>query len=225
MENLVHFDIAAVIMLLVMLFTNIFSKRAKNTAGYMFMLLISITMLAALFNVLTISLENTNTNQNTLYNFIRSTYLLFHNTATPVYVMYIVSLTRTWHKFKKRPYIGFILLIPYFTVVGLIISNPFTNVVFSYENGVLNRTVISHALYFFATFYVLLGFVYLIIYHRTLSVKSIIVLCSSIPLGTLAVVVKHFFPHSLVEIFCNAVVLMIISMTIQNPEKNVDSVT
>lgn len=225
MENLVHFDIAAVIMLLVMLFTNIFSKRAKNTAGYMFMLLISITMVAALFNVLTISLENTNTNQNTLYNFIRSTYLLFHNTATPVYVMYIVSLTRTWHKFKKRPYIGFILLIPYFTVAGLIISNPFTNVIFSYENGVLNRTVISHALYFFATFYVLLGFVYLIIYHRTLSVKSIIVLCSSIPLGTLAVVVKHFFPHSLVEIFCNAVVLMIISMTIQNPEKNVDSVT
>ena len=150
---------------------------------------------------------------------------MFHNTATPVFVMYIVSLTRTWHKFKRKPYIGFILLIPYFIVAGLIISNPFTNIVFSFENGVLNKTIVANSLYFFATFYILLGFAYIIIYRKTLRIGSILVLCSSIPLGTLAVFVKHFFPRSLVEIFCNAVVLMIISMTIQNPEKNVDSAT
>ena len=139
--------------------------------------------------------------------------------------MYIISLTRTWHKFKRKPYVGIILLIPYFTVAGLIISNPFTNIVFSFENGVLSKTIVANSLYFFATFYVLLGFAYILIYHKTLRLGSILVLCSSIPLGTLAVFVKHFFPRSLVEIFCNAVVLMIVSMTIQNPEKNVDSTT
>ncbi len=225
MENLVHFDIAAVIMLLVMLLTNLFSKRAKNTAGYMYMLLVAITMIAALFNVITVALENAETGNVLLHNIVRTTYLLFHNTATPVFVMYIVSLTRTWHKFKRKPYIGFILLIPYFVVACLIISNPFTNIIFSFENGVLNKTTIANSLYFFATFYVLLGFAYILIYRKTLKTGSILVLCSSIPLGTLAVFVKHFFPRSLVEIFCNAVVLMIISMTIQNPEKNVDSVT
>ncbi len=225
MENLVHFDIAAVIMLLVMLFTNLFSKRARNTAGYMYLILVAITMIAALFNVFTVALENAGTDNVVLYNFVRSIYLLFHNTATPVYVMYIISLTRTWHKFKKRPYVGFILLIPYFVVVGLVISNPFTNIIFNYENGELTKTVVANSLYFFATFYVLLGFVYLIIFRRTLKPVAITVLCSSIPLAALAVIVKHFFPRSLVEIFCNAVVLMIISMTIQNPEKNVDSVT
>ena len=225
MENLVHFDIAAVIMLFVILMTSLFSKRTKNTAAYMYLLLVAITMIAALFNVITVVLENAETENATLYNVMRSTYLLFHNTATPVYVMYIVSLTRTWHKFKKRPYIGFILLIPYFVVAGLVISNPFTNIVFSYENGVLTKTIVANSLYFFATFYMLLGFIYLIIYRKTLRTGAIMVLCSSIPLGTLAVFVKYFFPHSLVEIFCNAVVLMIISMTIQNPEKNVDSIT
>ena len=225
MENLVHFDIAAVIMLFVMLLTNLFSKRAKNTAGYMYMLLVAITMIAAFFNVITVALENAETSNVLLHNIVRTTYLLFHNTATPVFVMYIVSLTRTWHKFKRKPYIGFILLIPYFIVAGLIISNPFTNIVFSFENGVLSKTIVANSLYFFATFYVLLGFAYIIIYRKTLRIGSILVLCSSIPLGTLAVFVKHFFPRSLVEIFCNAVVLMIISMTIQNPEKNVDSAT
>lgn len=225
MENLVHFDIAAVIMLLVMLLTNLFSKRAKNTAGYIYLLLVAVTMIAALFNVITVALENTETENIILHNIMRSIYLLFHNTATPVYVMYIVSLTRTWHKFKKRPYIGFILLIPFLVVAGFIISNPFTNIVFSYGNGVLTKTIVANSLYFFASFYMLLGFVYLIIYRKTLRTGAIMVLCSSIPLGTLAVIVKHFFPRSLVEIFCNAVVLMIISMTIQNPEKNVDSVT
>lgn len=225
MENLVHFDIAAVIMLLVMLFTNLFSKRAKNTAGYMYLVLVAITMIAALFNVITVALENAETENVTLYNIVRSTYLLFHNTATPVYVMYIVSLTRTWHKFKKKPYIGIILLIPYFVVAGMIISNPFTNIVFSYENGEITKTAVANSLYFFATFYILLGFVYLLIYRKTLRTGPILVLCSSIPLGIIAVFVKHFFPRSLVEIFSNAVVLMIISMTIQNPEKNIDSVT
>ncbi len=225
MENLVHFDIAAVVMLLVMLFTNLFSKRAKNTAGYMYLLLVVVTMIAALFNVFTVALENTETENILLHNIVRTTYLLFHNTATPVFVMYIISLTRTWHKFKKKPYIAFILLIPYLTVAGIVISNPFTNIVFAYENGILNKTTVANSLYFFATFYVLLGFIYILIHRRTLRIGAIMVLCSSIPLGVLAVFIKHFFPRSLVEIFSNAVVLMIISMTIQNPEKNVDSVT
>ncbi len=225
MENLVHFDIAAVIMLLIMLFTNLFSKRAKNTAGYMYLLLVAITMIAALLNVITVALENARTDNVLLHSIVRTAYLLFHNTATPVYVMYIVSLTRTWHKFKNTPAVGFIFLIPYFVVAGLIISNPFTNIIFSYENGVLAKTAVAKAFYLFATFYVLLGFVYLIVFRKTLRPGAIMVLCSSIPLGALAIFVKHFFPHSLVEIFCNAVVLMIISMTIQNPEKNVDSVT
>lgn len=225
MENLVHFDIAAVIMLLVMLMTNIFSKRAKNTAGHIYVLLVGVTMVAALFNVFTVALENIGTNNVVLHNIVRTIYLLFHNTATPLFVMYIISLTRTWHKFKTNPHIGIILMIPYFVVVGIIVSNPFTNIVFTLENGALVKTTFADSLYFFATFYVLLGFVYIIMYRRTLRIGAILVLCSSIPLGVIAVFVKHFFPRSLVEIFSNAVVLMIISMTIQNPEKNVDTIT
>lgn len=225
MENLVHFDIAAVIMLMIMLFTNIFSKRVRNTAGNIYLLLVLVTMVAALFNVVTVALENAQTENVVLHNIVRTIYLLFHNSATPVFVMYIISLTRTWHMFKKKPAIGIILLIPYFVEIGLIVSNPFTNIVFSFENGVLNKTTVADSLYFFATFYVLLGFAYIIICRKTLRTGVILVLCSSIPLAIIAVAVKHFFPRSLVEIFSNAVVLMIISMTIQNPEKNVDTVT
>ena len=68
MENLVHFAIAAVIMLLVMLMTNMFSKRAKNTAGHIYVLLVGVTMVAALFNVFTVALENIGTDNVVLHN-------------------------------------------------------------------------------------------------------------------------------------------------------------
>lgn len=225
MENLVHFDIAAVIMLFIMLTTSLFSKRAKNTASYIYLTLVGITMVAALFNVFTIALENMKTDNTVLYTTVRTIYLLFHNTATPVYVMYVISLTRTWHKFKLKPYMGIILLIPYCIIAGIIVTNPFTDILFSYENGTLHKMDTANTLYMFALFYVLLAFVYIIIYHKTLRPGAIMVLCSSIPLGILAVVIKHFYPRSLVEIFSNAVVLMIVSLTIQNPEKYVDSIT
>ncbi len=225
MENLVHFDIAAVIMLLVMLLTNLFSKKSRNTAGYIFVLLIINTMIAALLNVITIAMENVASDNASLYYAVRTGYLLFHNLATPLYVMYIISLTRTWHKFKKKPYIGIILMIPYLAEAAMIVSNLATHHLFTYENGVLTRHSLGTVLYVCASFYLILGIVYLLHYRKNLPLRAILVLCTSVPLGIIAVTVKNFFPHSLVEIFSNAVVLMIISMTIQNPEKNLDSVT
>ncbi len=225
MGNIVHFDVAAVIMLLIMFVVSLTRKSYKGTRNRIFQLLIVTTMLGAVFNVITAGLENYScTNDVLLYSF-KTLYLIFHNFATPVYVMYIVSLTRTWHKFKK--YIGLSVLasLPYVFVIGSIIVTPFTGFLYSYNNGVFDRKPVMILIYIVAAFYLILGVYYVVRYRRIMKKKTIVILLMSVPLMILAILLKFYFPNSLVEIFSNAVSLMIISMTIQNPDKNIDAIT
>ncbi|MBQ8841694.1 MAG: EAL domain-containing protein [Ruminiclostridium sp.] len=225
MENIVHFDVAAVIMMIVIFCSNITRKYSKGTTNRIFQLLIVVTLLSALFNAVSAGLENYNVASDEVLQAFRILYMLLHNFATPIYVTYIISLTRTWHKFIGHPVLSLLLVIPYFAELVLLVSNPFTHFFFTYTNGVLKKENTITILYITASFYLLFGVFYLI-YHRHLFSKSkLIILLSSIPLMLLAILLKFFFPNSLVEIFSNAVSLMIISMTIQNPDKNIDSVT
>lgn len=225
MENIVHFDVAAVIMLLIMFVVSLTRKSYKGTTNRMFQLLIVTTLFSALFNAVTAGLENYGCQNDLLLYFTRTMYLVLHNFATPVYVMYIVSLTRTWHKFKKHLCASVLASIPYVAIFVAIVLTPVTGFLYTYENGIFTCGKAAIALYINAAFYLALGVGYIIKYGKLLKKRNIVILLSSVPLMILAVVIKCFFPNSLVEIFANAVSLMIISMTIQNPDKNIDSIT
>lgn len=225
MENIVHFDVAAVIMLIIMFVISLTRKSYKGTTNRMFQLLIVTALFGAVFNAVTAGLENAGCTNDALLYSLRTLYLIPHNFATPVYVMYIVSLTRTWHKFKKYILRSVLAALPYAVVVIFVLITPFTEFLYSYNDGVFTRKPAMMLVYVCATFYLILGVVYLIRYRKLMKTKNLVILLMAVPLMVLAVVLKLFFPNSLVEIFSNAVSLMIISMTIQNPDKNIDSIT
>lgn len=225
MENIVHFDVAAVIMLLVMFFVSLTRKSYKGTTNRMFQLLIVTTLFAALFNAICAGMENYQVKDDKLLYLIRSLYLICHNFATPVYVMYVVSLTRTWHKFKKHIAISFAAAIPYIATSICILITPFTGLLYTYENGVFMRQPGNIILYIDAVFYLCLSLGYIVKYKKLLKKRKVMILISAVPLMVAAVLLKFAFPNSLVEIFSNAVSLMIISMTIQNPDKDIDAIT
>ncbi len=225
MENIVHFDVAAVIMLLIMFFVSITRKSYKGTTNRMFQLLIVTTLFAALFNAICAGMENYEIKNDALFYFIRSMYLIFHNFATPVYVMYIVSLTRTWHKFRTHIAASVLTLLPYACTIVCIFITPFTGFLYTYNDGVFKTSHANILFYINAVFYLMLGIGYVVRYRKLLKKRKVIILLSAVPLMSVAVLLKFVFPNSLVEIFSNAVSLMIISMTIQNPDKDIDTVT
>lgn len=225
MGSIVHFDIAAVIMLLVMFLVCLARKAHKGTTNRMFQLLIVTTLVAAIFNVITEGLENSGCTNDVLLYITRTMYQVLHNFSTPVYVMYVVSLTRTWHKFKQSVLLSIVSIVPYSLILVLIVTNPFTGLLFTYSDGIITRNPAVCILYVNAAYYLGLGLFYIIKYRNLLKKKKVIILSSAVPLMLAAVVLKLYFPNSLVEIFANAVSLMIISMTIQNPDKDIDAVT
>ena len=224
MGELIHFDVASVLVLIIILFTTLYRKMNKGTTNRIFMLMIMTTLLAAAFEMTTIFMYAAGCTSDTAFTIVRSLYLIFHNSATPVYFMYIISLAKTWHKIKDHPVLTLLLTLPYIFIVCAIIANLFSSFIFEYRNTQLIR---HHAwiLYFCAGVYIVSSIVFLMVHARLFKKHQMLALASMLPLSILAVIVKMNYPNSLVEIFSNAIGIMIMSMVIQRPEEFIDSFT
>ncbi len=224
MGALIHFDVAAVFVLSIILFTNIYRNMSKGTTNRMFLLLISAALLAAAFEIALIFMYAAGCTSDTAFTIIKSCYMIAHNTASPLYFLYIISLAKTWHKIKDNPLITAMLTLPYAALIICILLNLFTGFMFEYSGGEMIKYNVW-IVYLCAAVYIVSSVVYLIIRARLFKRHQILALASMVPLSVAAVLVKQFYPNSLVEIFSNAVGIMIMSMVIQRPEEMIDSFT
>lgn len=224
METLIHFDIASFFILAITLFQTFYRKMSKGTTNRIFVLMICTTLCAAFFEITLIFLRSFGPPDDKVLDIVKSLYLLCHNFATPVYLMYVISLTRTWHRFGKRPIGLAMFAVPFIVDIVLIIINLFTGFMFHYEDNV----EIKHSmlpLYVCAIIYISFSMGYVIYHNKLLKKHEIYALASMLPLCIAAVIVKNFYPNSLVEIFSNTLGILIMSMSIQRPEHIIDSFT
>lgn len=224
MNTLMHFDIAAALILLIILFTNIFRNMHRGTVNRFFNIYIMTTLIAAVGEAATVICQNCGAD-DTLLLVLKTITMLSHNFTTPALLMYIISLSHMWHKFRKHWHVSILLCLPYAATAGIIFINLFTGFMEHYENDVEIRSDAMWLLYIFATFYVVFITAYLICYRHLFKRHQIIALCAIYPLFAIAILVKMFFPDALIEIFSTAIGITIISTVIQRPENFIDSTT
>jgi len=225
LEHIINFDVAAVIILFIILCSTLFTKLNHNTVSKNFVLLVVIDLMAAIFNVTSATLENFDVTNDGILYFMKTAYVFFHNLATPVYVMYLISITRTWHEYKKHPVASFALLIPFIIAAGIIFTNPVTGILFTYSGGEFISSGNSYILYIIAAVYLVYGLVHFFKHYKFLSKKEMVVIPSTVAFMVFAIVLRDIFPTSLVDIFASAVSILLISVTIQNPDVTMDPVT
>ncbi len=224
MNALIHFDVASIFVLSIILFTNIYRNMSKGTTNRIFIILIGTALLAAAFEVAIIFMYAAGCTSDTAFTIVKSCYMIAHNSAAPVYFMYIVSLAKTWHRIKDNPLMTALLIIPFASLVVCIIINLFTGFIFEYSDGEYIKYNVW-IVYASASVYVFSSVIYLLMRRRLFKRHQIMAIASMVPLSIAAVLVKNFYPNSLVEVFSNAVGIMVISMVIQRPEEMIDSFT
>ena len=225
MEKLIHFDLCAIFLLVLLLFSTIFRHMTKGSSNKMFLLILATMLASIVFNIMAISLDNAG-NANKILLYISHTgYLLTHNMTTPAYVLYVISLSDTWHKLEKSTFQKILLIVPYSLLVILLVVNLFTNCVFSVNNNTYKREELIIVLYLVAFYYMLVGIGYLYANRKFLSKVKIISISSIVPLMLVAIIIQYFIPTCVVEMFASALSLLIISMTTQRPEEIIDTRT
>lgn len=224
MGKSLSFDIAAILILTLLLISCIMRKLTSGTPNKLFLLFIFTTWLATGFDIWAVCLDNVNSTNLSALFVAHSGYLLIHNFTVPVYVLFVISLTDTWHKIRKSRWIQVVLWAPFLVVAAALLLNPFARTMFLVEEG-YQRGPWFFLNYVSVAVYLIFVIGYMIQYRDLLERSKMIAVMSYIPIGITALIIQLVSPSTLVEMFSSAISLLLMSIGVQRPEEIMDSDT
>ena len=224
MGKSLSFDIAALIILTLLLISCIARKMTSGTPNRLFLAFISFNLLATIFDIWAVALDNAGSTSLLALYAAHSGYLILHNFTVPVYLLFVISLTDTWHKIRKSFWIQFVLWVPFSTVFLALLANPFTKKMFMVDSG-YQRGPWFILIYLAVAVYAVFVIGYMFYYRRLVERSKIIAVMSYIPIGIVAMLIQMVSPATLVEMFSASVSLLLMSVGVQRPEEIVDSDT
>ncbi|HAS78258.1 MAG TPA: EAL domain-containing protein [Ruminococcus sp.] len=225
MEKINYFNYCAVIIIFILFISIFFRRLIHGKSNRYFTAITMIILLSSVFDTMAIGFDNAGSGNVFWKNFSHMGYLLFHNLTAAAYVLYFVSLTDTWHKFKNTV-MRVMFYLPISIVTAAIVTNPFTHLIFSLdENDIYTRGILFPILYVSSFFYLAIGLIHLIKFHNLFQTSKFISLIMMYPIIILAILIQMLYPQYPVEMFANAIALLFVSMMIQRPEDEIDSLT
>lgn len=224
MVKSLSFDIAANIMIIILLISWVLRKMTSGTPNRMFLAFISVNWIAVLFDIWAGMLDNAgSTNLLALYT-AHAGFLIMYNFMTLLYVLFVISLTDTWHKIRKNRFIQFVLWAPFATVLTALLTNPLTKKMFLVSGGY------RHGEWFFLIYaaiavYIVFVVAYMVCYREIMEFSRFCAVMSYIPIGLSARLIQVLSPENPIQMFGSAVSLVLVSIAVQKPEEIVDSDT
>lgn len=150
-------------------------------------------------------------------------YFIFRNITPLIYLLYIVSVTDTWHILQNRKWLKLIFLLPVCVSMALIFTNPLSHGLFYYDTRfVYHRGPFINILYCISAIYSLYGVIYLYIFRRMLKLEQVFVLASLYPFNIFALIVQYYYPHYLIEMFMTSLSMLLAMLVIQRPEEMIN---
>ena len=179
-DTIIYFDICAVVILAIIFFSMLFRKMTKGASNISFISLVFVSMVTAVIDLLCNLYALYLLNPAGRYSFIyllNCLYFIFRNLTTPLYLVYIISISSTWFLFKRSNLRKFVLTAPLLLLAFLIVFNKYTGWIFTLdENCVYHRGPFIFILYLIACFYIIYGSSYLTRHWKILPKKHFVAL-------------------------------------------------
>lgn len=224
MGKSISLDIAALILLVILLVSCIRRKMTSGPPNRIFLCTMLIAITAASFDIVAVVLDNSqNASDSALYT-AHVGYLITHFLSAPLHLLFVIGLTDTWHKLRKNPGLQVLLILPLGIMMAAFVVNAANGMIFSVEGGYTKGPWFP-LMYVLTMLYIIFDIVYIVQYRILFSKGKILAISAVIPIGLVSMLVQMAVPSALVEMFGGAVSLLIISIGIQRPEDYVDSFT
>lgn len=220
----ISLDIAALILLTILLVSCILRKMTSGISNRIFLIIILTALVSTGFDIFAVTLDNMNSDQVALLYTAHSGYLITHFLIAPLQLLFVISLTDTWHRLRQLPLLQIILVLPFIVMTIAFVLNAGNQRVFSVENG-YTRGPLFFLLYVTTLLYIIYDIIYIVMYRDFFSRDKIIAISAVITIIMIAMLVQLIFPAALVEMFGGAIGLLIISIGVLRPEDQIDSFT
>lgn len=224
--RMISFDVCALILLVFLLFSIISRKMTSGSQGKFLMLVAIVTFVSTAFDLWGLVCD-ADPNASIQARYISQTgYLLFHNLTSFCFLLYLISLTDRWHKMSHSLLFKLSAIVPYSALIILLALNPVTNLMFYFdENNKYTRGKLFFILYLLAGAFMAAGLIYVIIHRKLFSRGKFIALLLIVPIQLFAVIIQMLNKEIVIEMFFNAICVLLITITIQKPEETIDSLT
>lgn len=221
-----YFDLCAIVVCVILIVALISRKLTKGRSNILFMMLVVAVFLTAFFDIIATSLDYSTevTKYATPIRYLLNTlYFMFRSITVPLYIMYVCSHMGISYLFYEDRVFRRILAIPVFLASVIILSNPFTHLVFSIGDDLkYYRGPLTFALYFIGFYFVVVAFVIIHKNYQLLTKGKMIVLQMFLPINVVSVVLQMIWSDVRFELFITTLLLIAMAITVQRPEDLVD---
>lgn len=224
--SIVYFDIAA-IAITVTLLVAIFSKRLyRSSSSKAYIVMLTVLIVATVFDALSCYPKFFSAEA---LDIITTLYHFFRNILLMSYLFYVISLCELGPILKKRKKYIFLVAIPILIVLGFIISNPFTHLIFEYNyinyDGSTSEYLVYHRhsmiaiIYVNSILYFILSLIIIIKYRKLFTRRELLSICAIFPLTVISLLIQGFANGFLVEMMFSSFSAILISISIERPEE------
>lgn len=219
----ISFDIAAIVIFLVLIVLFYGKKKSPYRYNIAFGALMIVSLITAIFDLIgAFMISYPDSVPMWASHTVNSIYLVFQNTATPIYALYIVLLTSVGKKMGYKK--SLLLLIPYVSEMFLILTTQWTGWIFYYDqNGVYLHGRLFPVLYVLVVYYFIFGEYFLIKYSKGLSFDKRLALFSFLPVSGTGMLIQMNYPRYLIHPFGMTISMILLLFSVQNAEEILDS--
>lgn len=217
------FDICAFIILCFILVACIFRRMTHGKTNRIFLYLTISSILASAFDIMSIMLDNLSDPANAPLQYtLHTLYLFSRDLFAPLYLIFIIAQTDTFHNFGKNKVEIYFFGVPVAVMAAAFVMNYFNGQIFYIENGFYHRGPAMSIFYIVAGIFALVSVIYLLIYHDLFTRSKLLALISTFPLFIASIVTQYIDRALRVEMFAQSLGLLFIATFIQRPEALID---
>ena len=224
--EVIFFDIAAIIIVSFEIVAIYLRKMTYGRNSRLFLFLLICVLVSSIMDFVSLYFSNfVSITSSTIIICIVADYLyfIFRNITPLIYLLYIVSVTDTWHILQNRKWLKLIFLLPVCVSMALIFTNPLIHRLFYYATRfVYHLGPFINILYCISAIYSLYGVIWLHVFRRMLKLEQVFVLASLYPFNIFALIVQYYYPHYLIEMFMTSLSMLLAMLVIQRPEEMIN---
>ena len=221
-----YFDICAIPIFVIILHTYFSRKMTRFPAFRMYFIMAVMSLACCVLDIAMEFVVNPvplTKFEAVLGFFISFLYKLFRNASSVIYLIFILTITKTdYHirSLKNR----WLLWLPDTIILVLLIQNFFTGNVYTVtqEAGYARGPVLI-VFYIVAMFYEIVGLIYCIYCKKFFDKRKWWAIISVYLLIGIAVLIQFVRPELMIEMFATAIGMLMVMILVMRPEESIDS--
>lgn len=223
MQRILYFDICALIIISILLFSIFYHKMIHGLVNRIFLVLGFSCFVATLLDLL--RLNDAVVQEHVIVGEILSyAYFVSRGLNAFIYILYLIGYTDTWQKVEKNLKVKMMLAIPGIMCVLALIINMSTGIIFSY-NEQHQYVKGEHVFFIHACLlcYILYGMYYVWRYRVLFTKWKMLAIFSMFPLTFISALMQLVYPTLMVEMFATVLAILILIIMVQRPDENVNA--